>query len=88
MAVAAGGYGADDFTVMPNRLITARIGICSGDGKCDEPHATGALLVVGGCSQNGSTCTFLNDTWTWDGTNWTQQSPPVSPSPRQAVAMT
>ncbi len=28
-------------------------------------------------------CTPVNDTWLWDGTSWTKQSPPVSP-PRRA----
>jgi hypothetical protein len=42
----------------------------------------GNIVLFGGCSQTGSTCTFLNDTWTWDGTNWAQQFPPRSPSPR------
>lgn len=41
-------------------------------------------VVLFGCS----TVPFVagmayGDTWTWDGTNWTQQFPPVSPSPRQ-----
>jgi hypothetical protein len=29
----------------------------------------------------------LNDTWTWDGTTWTRQSPPQSPPPRQSAQM-
>jgi hypothetical protein len=39
-------------------------------------------VLFGGCSGAVNACTFLNDTWTWDGTTWTQQFPPVSPSPR------
>jgi hypothetical protein len=26
-------------------------------------------------------------TWTWDGSNWTQQTPATSPPPREAAAM-
>jgi len=37
------------------------------------------IVLFGGATQSG---TYLNDTWTWDGTNWTEQTPPVSPSPR------
>ena len=46
--------------------------------------AAGNIVLFGGCSGSVSTCTFLDDTWTWDGTTWTQQFPPVSPSPRVA----
>jgi hypothetical protein len=28
-----------------------------------------------------------NETWTWDGTNWTQQSPDASPPPRFLASM-
>jgi hypothetical protein len=40
----------------------------------------------------GSTVPFVKgaafgDTWTWGGTNWTQQFPPVSPSPRLWATM-
>lgn len=31
--------------------------------------------------------TSLNDTWTWDGTTWTQHNTPFAPSPRQYAAM-
>jgi galactose oxidase-like protein len=37
--------------------------------------------VLFGCN-NG---TGLNDTWVWDGTNWTQQSPATSPSARTSA---
>jgi hypothetical protein len=29
----------------------------------------------------------INDTWTYDGTTWTQQSPPTAPSPRYLAGM-
>ena len=43
--------------------------------------ATGQLVLFGG---NGiGTTGVLPDTWTWDGTTWTQQSPPPAPPPGQ-----
>ena len=42
------------------------------------------LLLFGGLSLNDS---LLNDTWTWDGSNWTQQSPANSPSPRSNASL-
>jgi hypothetical protein len=44
--------------------------------------AAGNIVLFGGCSGTVDACTFLNDTWTWNGTTWTQQFPPISPSPR------
>jgi len=38
------------------------------------------IVLFGGIDSAG---TFLNDAWTWDGTTWTQQFPPVSPPPRR-----
>lgn len=46
-------------------------------------HETlGAMVFFGGIV--GTPGNFLegNETWTWDGTNWTQLSPPTSPSTR------
>jgi hypothetical protein len=37
------------------------------------------LVLFGGVGRNGPGTTQLNDTWTFDGTNWTQQSPANSP---------
>ncbi len=41
--------------------------------------AAGNIVLFGG---DDSTGTDLNDTWTWDGTTWTQQFPPLSPPAR------
>ncbi len=40
--------------------------------------ASGNIMLFGG--SYGSD--YYNDTWTWDGINWTQQFPSVSPPPR------
>jgi len=42
--------------------------------------AAGNVVLFGGVTSSGS---YLNDTWTWDGTTWTEQFPPVSPPGRQ-----
>ena len=44
--------------------------------------ATSQMLLFGGTTGTGSTTAYLNDTWTWDGTTWTQLSPASSPSGR------
>ena len=36
------------------------------------------ILLFGGSILGG----YQNDTWTWDGTNWTQQTPGAAPPPR------
>jgi hypothetical protein len=37
------------------------------------------MLLFGGVTTNGVTSGLQNDTWTWDGANWTQLSPVNSP---------
>jgi uncharacterized protein (TIGR03437 family) len=48
----------------------------------------GQVVLFGG---NGAPSLFgpgyLNDTWVWDGSNWTKKSPPTSPPARFAHAM-
>jgi hypothetical protein len=43
------------------------------------------IVLFGGV---GAAQSPLGDTWEWDGTNWTEMSPPVSPAPRTGHAMT
>jgi hypothetical protein len=40
---------------------------------------TGTEVLFGGSNYGGA---VLDDTWTWDGTTWTEQFPPVSPPAR------
>jgi hypothetical protein len=47
--------------------------------------ATGHVVLFGGDSTGGST--LLGDTWTWDGSNWTLQTPAASPPARGYAAM-
>jgi hypothetical protein len=37
------------------------------------------LVLFGGTSREGSFGSELHDTWTWDGSNWTEQHPTTSP---------
>jgi photosystem II stability/assembly factor-like uncharacterized protein len=40
--------------------------------------ATGTVVMFGGnCTGSGGP--YCNDTWTWNGTTWTQQAPATSP---------
>ena len=41
-------------------------------------------VLFGGNANSGK---LLNDTWEWDGSNWTQLHPATSPSPRALFAM-
>jgi hypothetical protein len=42
--------------------------------------AAGNIVLFGGTDSAGN---YLNDTWIWDGANWIQQFPPVSPPGRR-----
>jgi Galactose oxidase, central domain len=45
-----------------------------------------AVTLFGGCEWCGGGG-FLNDTWTWDGTNWSQQNPATSPPGRDGFPL-
>jgi hypothetical protein len=49
--------------------------------------ATGDVVLFGGDSPTTETGR-LDDTWTWNGTNWTEQAPATHPSARFGAAMT
>ncbi len=46
--------------------------------------ATGQLVLFGGEGYGGD---YLGDTWTWNGTTWTQQYPTTSPPARDGASM-
>ncbi len=46
---------------------------------------TGNMVIFGGYT--GPPNYNVNDTWTWDGTNWTQQFPASSPAPRTGATL-
>jgi hypothetical protein len=62
------------YQVFPATSPSARVGA----GTAYDP-TTGTVMLFGGDDVDGN---YLNDTWTWDGTTWTQQFPPVSPPAR------
>lgn len=46
------------------------------------------VVLFGGSNAKGDCCSsYYNDTWTWDGQNWTQQFPVSSPPTRVHPAM-
>jgi hypothetical protein len=49
-------------------------------------QSSGQIVMFGGYQADVGV--LLNDTWTWNGTNWTQQHPTNSPPARWLAAMT
>jgi len=48
--------------------------------------ATGNIVLFGGLGSFGSD-SALTDTWTWNGSTWTEQHPATSPSARSSASM-
>lgn len=46
------------------------------------------VVLFGGIACEAESCTYFDDTWTWDGQTWALQRPPASPSGRTAAALT
>lgn len=44
-------------------------------------------IVMYGGENCAEICSFLRDTWTWDGNNWTRQNPARNPGPRSRMGM-
>lgn len=49
--------------------------------------ARGNLLLFGGAVRNGSSVTAFDDTWSWNGSTWTNLAPAVHPSARCGHAL-
>ncbi len=60
-------------------------GVVSTAWQAAYDRASRQLVVFGGDPGLG---TYSNDTWTWDGSTWIQQSPANSPAPRAYGSMT
>jgi hypothetical protein len=54
-------------------------------GVMGDDAASGRVVLFGGDPASGGTS--LADTWTWDGTAWTQQHPALSPPGRDTAVM-
>ena len=50
-------------------------------------EARQVVVLFGGITCGDLACTAVNDTWTWDGTTWTEQHPALAPPPRYGHAM-
>jgi hypothetical protein len=61
----------------------------SPSGRVSPAAATldGRVVMFGGYGSNARGNGFLDDTWVWDGTAWTQQHPEQSPPARYHAAM-
>lgn len=46
------------------------------------------LVLFGGMTCHGASCTPTNETWTWDGDGWNEEHPSVSPPARYQGSMT
>jgi hypothetical protein len=49
--------------------------------------AHGQVVLYGGWDSSGREDGPLNDTWVWDGSNWTKKSPALSPGGKNSFAM-
>jgi hypothetical protein len=74
-------FGAEWATIVGGTFPSARWGAGAALDTQD-----GQTIMFGG-SGDVSGGTLLNETWTWDGTGWTQQTTSGSPSQRMAPAM-
>ena len=51
-----------------------------------DPNS-GQVVLFGGLNNNGNGTSLLGDTWTWNGTTWTPQTPATSPQARFYATM-
>jgi hypothetical protein len=61
-------------------------GVREAPAMAYDPDSGLTILFGGYSSSNGQTST-LNDTWTWNGSAWTQLSPATSPPPRYGAIL-
>jgi len=77
-----------DGTIWTRLSPATRPQACSGTAMAYD-QATGQLVLFGGARiLHSGRVQFLNQTWTWNGTTWTQQSPATSPPARDSASMT
>ena len=82
-ASAAGPDGPQGQCVGPGRPPLDAPSPRRSMGLADDPDH-GQIVLFGGWNGTRS----LGDTWTWDGTAWTEQHPADAPSPRFGAGMT
>lgn len=49
--------------------------------------ARGVVVMFGGVDSGNFPASINNETWEWNGTDWTQRTPTASPGPRFSMAM-
>jgi hypothetical protein len=74
---------ASEDQVNPDVEAAAR-SVCAPSSAADAAAPT-RLLLFGGDNENDSS--FLNDTWEWDGSAWSQDQPAQSPPARYGAGM-
>src|SRR5437867_4343003 len=70
----------------PDRTRTSMPAPRAGAGMAGDIN--GNIVLFGGVNTNFDCCLYYGDTWTWDGSAWTEQFPANSPSPRMVGVMT
>ena len=55
-------------------------------GAMVHDSARGRVVLVGGQAIEGRFVSFLDDTWLWDGNDWTELAPPTRPRPMRVAA--
>jgi hypothetical protein len=75
--------GTNWTNVTPSNPANSPTGGREGASMAYDP-AAGNVVLFGGSDEYGND---QNDTWTWDGLNWTQQNPANPPAPRDGGAM-
>ncbi len=76
--------GSEDDSVYALGLTAASSPPARANASMAHDGATGSMVLWGGTSSTGGR---LSDTWTWDGSTWTEQHPVVSPPPNFAAPM-
>lgn len=57
------------------------------DASMAYDSGLGELVLFGGSGLSGPTATILDDTWSWDGSSWSELSPANSPPARDGASM-
>jgi len=85
------GSDFDDTWTFDGSAWTEQSPATSPPGRSDASMAydpaLGETILFGGSELNGTT-TILGDTWSWDGSDWSQLSPTLSPPAREDASMT
>lgn len=91
--ISTGGYLLDDTWIwdgtnwLPASPTIAPSARMQASMTYDIAHQR--IVLFGGMAVSaGQTPAVVADTWTWDGTNWTQMHPTISPSARSQASMT